>query len=98
MLRLPCEILRFPHPPRSKALKSKHLRIYILAALGCISCAYGGTLLGEGTTETVSGIALIAGGLANTLIATVLASVHGPDPLLWQPIAKPDAPGEGRAS
>ena len=89
-MHLPCEILRFLMPPAAKHLQSKHLRAYILAALGSLSCAYGGTLLGQGTTETVSGIALIAGGIMNTLIATVLASVHGPDPLLWQPIAKPN--------
>ncbi len=75
-------------------MKSKHLPVYIVAASSCMTSAFGGTFLDGGTADVVGGIALIVGGMAGTLTATMLASVQGPDPLLWERITQTDESGK----
>ena len=77
-------------------MKYKHSSGYASAVVSCITCASGGALLDGGTAEVVSGIALIGAGVVMSIGAMIMASVHGPDPLFWQPIARGDVSPETR--
>jgi hypothetical protein len=52
-----------------------------MAATSCLACAFGGSFVTRG--DVFSGIVAIAGGLALSVVALMLASVSGPDPALW---------------
>ena len=70
---------------------------YLLALWSCLSCAFGGRFLGGGSGDVLLGVVLIAGGVAMSASAMMMASVTGPDPALWRPSEVPLRPsGESR--
>jgi hypothetical protein len=75
-------------------LQKKHLSAYVTAASSCIWPALGATHLDGGTAEVIGGVALIILGVAQAISAVILGSVHGPDPLFWQPIKRGDTAGK----
>jgi hypothetical protein len=81
-------------PSGEQPLQKKHLSAYVTAASSCIWPALGATHLDGGTAEVIGGVALIILGVAQAISAVILGSVHGPDPLFWQPIKRGDTAGK----